>query len=190
MVYNIISHILDHANFVINELDNKKQKLTHFNSSVCPTYFICNGIATQNEIDKIMIDILKNIEQKKIIVREKNGTYTKKNGKIVQRYRTRKIMFKNILSAYHSRHFDSSKSVNPHFHFLFSKKARMGKDFMYLKEALREEANKYKIKFNFMEEKQNTGLSKKQLSRIESLSWILNQGNTTKVKQYLLNSHP
>jgi len=189
MKFNIKIHILDHAKYTHNELKDIDKQLIHFNTSVCTTYFLRQGIVNQNDIDEIMVKILKNIVSKKIIVKEKNGTYTKKDGKIIQRYRTRTILFDNILSAYHSRHFDSSKSVNPHFHFLFPTTARMGKDFLYLKQALKEEANKHKIKFNFMEEKQNTGLSKKQLYKIESLSWTLNQGNSNKIKKYLSNKN-
>ena len=188
MKYNIKIHILDHSAYVVDRLNNQEQKLTHFNTSVCNTYFISQGIVTQNEIDEIMINILKNILSKKMVVKEKNGTFTKKNGKKVQRYRTRTIDFKKMLIAYHNRHFDSSKSVSPHFHFLFDESIRTGKDFMYLRQALRFEAKKHNIKFNFMEQKQITGLSKKQLNRIESLSWLLNQGHITRIKKYLSNN--
>jgi len=187
MKYNIKLHILDHATYIIDELTNDSNNI-HFNTSVCTTYFLRQGICTQKGIDEIMINILKNISSKKIIVKEKNGTYTKKNGKIVQRYRIRTITFNNILSAYHSRHFNSSKSVNPHFHFLFPKNTRMGKDFIYLKQVLKEEAIIHKIKFNFMEKGKITGLSSKQLSRVESLSWLLNQGIVSKIKQYVSNT--
>ena len=188
MKFNIKIHILDHATYTINDLSDSYKPLVHFNTSVCQTYFLRQGIETQEKIDDIMINILKKISHRTILVKEKNGTYTKKDGKVIQRYRTRTISFSNLLSAYHSQHFDSSKSVNPHFHFLFPTNARMGKDFLYLKQALKEEADKHKIKFNFMEEKQNTGLSKKQLYKIESLSWIFNQGNTNKIKKYYLSN--
>lgn len=73
----------------------------------------------------------------------------------------------------------------PHFHFLLGKNARAGKDFMYLKQALEKEAKDYKIKFNFMEPRQYTGLSKKQARQIERLSWMMHQGNTNKIQHYL-----
>jgi len=188
MKYNIKMHILDHADYVSGDLPETNRKLTHFNTSVCASYFIRNGITTQKDIDVIMVNILESIAKKELKVKEKNGTYVKKNGKVVQRYRTRIIKFNNMLTAYHNRHFDASKTVNPHFHFLFDSTARVGKDFMYLKEALKIEAKKYDIKFNFMEKRQNTGLSKTQLSRIESLSWLLNQGNVSKIKIYATNT--
>jgi len=188
MKYNIKTHILDHAHYVLGDLPESNKKLTHFNTSVCASYFIRRGLSTQNEIDSIMVEILKNIKERKLNIREKNGTYTKKNGKKVQKYRTRIIKFDKILTAYHNRHFNSSKSVMPHFHFLFDDFVRVGKDFIYLKQALEEEAKKYHIKFNFMEERQVTGLSKKQLSRISNMSWLLNQGNVPRIKKYLSNS--
>ncbi len=188
MKYNIKTHILDHAHFVSGDLPETNKKLTHFNTSVCSSYFIRNGVTTQKEIDTIMVKILKAIVEKELTVKEKNGTYTKKNGKKVQKYRTRIIKFDKMLTAYHNRHFNSSKSVMPHFHFLFDGATRAGKDFMYLKQALEEEAKTYQIKFNFMEERQVTGLSKKQLSRIENMSWLLNQGDIVKMKKYLFNS--
>jgi hypothetical protein len=181
-------HILDHAHFVSGDIPEMNMKLIHFNTSICASYFIRNGVTAQKEIDTIMVKILNVIVEKELTVKEKNGTYTKKNGKKVQKYRTRIIKFDKMLTAYHNRHFNSSKSVMPHFHFLFNGATRAGKDFMYLKQALEEEAKKYQIKFNFMEEKQVTSLSKKQLSRIENMSWLLNQGNISKMKNYLLDS--
>ena len=188
MKYNIKTHILDHAHFVSGDTPETNKKLTHFNTSVCASYFIRNDKSTQKEIDTIMVDILKSVVKKELKIKEKNGTYVKKNGKKIQRHRTRTIKFDKILVAYHNRHFNSSKSVMPHFHFLFDSSVRVGKDFMYLKQALSDEAKKYRIKFNYMEQKQATGLSKKQLSRIENLSWLLNQGNVPKIKKYLSNS--
>ena len=96
MKYSIQIHILDHATYFIDELYGNEKDYTHFNTSVCSTYFLRQGIIIQDDIDKNMMKILKNIEQKKIIVREKNGTYSKKNGKLIQRYRIRVITFKNM----------------------------------------------------------------------------------------------
>lgn len=186
--YNIKSHVEDHADFIIDHLSDKDEKLIHFNTSVDLSYFIENGKTSKKEIDRTMIKIFKNVLKTTVFAEEKNGTYTKKDGTKVQRDRKRKIKLDNdILGAYHSRHFDGSKSVNPHFHFLIGKKARVGRNFMYLKQALEKEAKKENIKFNFMEQRQVTGLSKKQLYKIESLSWIMQQGNLNKIKKYMAN---
>jgi hypothetical protein len=134
-----------------------------------------------------MSKILQNIFEKKIRIKEKNGKYTQKNGAKKQKYRMRAIHFDSVFSAYHSRHFDGSKSVNPHFHFLFLSTSRMGKSFTYLKQAIADEAREYRLKFNFMEPKRETGLTKKQLRRIESFSWLLQQGEQKKIKKYLSN---
>ncbi len=184
MKYSIKTHILDHAYFSIDDLSRSQKKLIHFNSSVDTTYFIRQGITSQKKIDEIMVDILKNISEKKIKVKEKNGLYIQKNGKKKQKYRIRTIHFSDMLSAYHSSHFDASRSVNPHFHFLFPHNVRIGKDFLYLRKALDEEAQKYGLKFNFMEPKPDIGLAGKQLNKIESLSWLLNQGHSEKIKAY------
>ena len=188
MKFNIKTHIIDHAHLVVGNLDKDNHKIIHFNTSVDTSYFIRRGIVTQKEIDEIMSKILQNVLKKELKIKEKNGIYVRKNGTIKQKYRTRIIRFDDMLSAYHPRHFDGSKSVNPHFHFLFSTHARMGKDFLYLKRAIAEEAQKYGLKFNFMEEKRETGLSKNQLRKIESFSWLLQQGGQQKISDYLNDS--
>ena len=112
MKYNIYAHILDHAHFSSDTLSNRNKKLIHFNTSVDATYFIMNGYKSQDAIDKIMVEILKNVLKKTIKIKEKNGTYTKKDGTKIQKYRIRTINFDEILAAYHNRHFNSSKSVS------------------------------------------------------------------------------
>jgi len=183
--FNIFLHIIDHAHFTFGTPPNRGVKLMHFNTSVDATYFLRQGISTQHEIDKIMEKILTNVLKCTMKVKEKNGIYIAKNGIKKQKYRERTIIFGNIFAAYHKRHFDSSKSVMPHFHFVIDKNARVGKDFIYLKQALEKEAKVHHIKFNFMEPRQNTGLSKSQMMRIKKLSWLMHQGDTNKIHQYL-----
>jgi hypothetical protein len=188
MAFNIWQHILDHAQKVIDNLvnHNDPSKLVHFNTSVATAYFINAGYTTQEEIDTVMENILDGIANKVLKVKEKNGTYLRKKDNILtQKYRTRKIKFDSILSAYHNRHFDNTKSVNPHFHFLFPKKARMGRGYVYLKQALEEEATKYNIKFNFMEDKRETGLTQRENKNLENFSWHMHQGDTAKIDKYL-----
>ncbi len=185
MAFNIEDHVLDHSKYTINYLQNLLNKLLHFNTSVDTAILINAGYSTQDKIDDPMENILNNIHKKVIRVREKNGVYINKKGKKTQKYRTRTITFDiNVLMAYHNKHFDASKSVNPHFHFLFDGNARMGKYFTYLKSALREEAEAYNIRFNFMEEQQITGLNKGQLQAVKRLSWLMNKGEMDKIEQY------
>lgn len=188
MSFNIKDHVIDHAKSVIDGLTNKDEELIHFNTSADRTYFIEQGYDTQEKIDKIMVTIQNSLLAKTLLVSEKNGVYLNKKGEKKQKYRVRKITFINMLSVYHDRHFDGSKSVNPHFHFLFNSKVRMGKNFMYLRQVLEMEAYKYDIKFNFMEEKQETGLSSLKLKYLERMSWLFHQGNEGKIYDFIHNN--
>jgi len=170
MSFDIYGHILDHINYSIDNLAKKDKKLVHFNTSIDLSYFIFNGYDTQKSIDVIMKTILIEVSKKTLSVNEKNGIYINKLGIKKQKFRIRKITFDNILMAYHSRHYDFSKSVHPHFHFLLNEDSRVGKHFIYLKKALEEQAKIYNIKFNFMEEKQITGLTQSQQKALESMS--------------------
>jgi len=191
MSFDIKVHILDHAHTIIDNLKSYKNNngLIHFNSSVDSAYFINQGYDTQEKIDNIMTTILKNITKIKLSVEEKNGNYINKQGVKRQKYRIREIKFDKLLSVYHNRHFDASKSVNPHFHFLFNKKDRVGKGYIYLREALQIEANKFGIKFNFMEDKQENGLNQQEAKMIKRLSWHLHQGDRDKLEKYFKNSN-
>lgn len=184
MSFDIKNHIIDHAFYVVNNLKHDVD-LIHFNTSADLAYFIVNGYVTQDKIDHVMRTVLDNLLKKVVSVREKNGTYLNKKGLKQQKYRIREILFSHLLSVYHNRHFDASKSVNPHFHFLFHSKLRMGKNFMYLRQALEEEANRYGIKFNFMEDKQETGLSLLKLKYLKRMSWLFHQGDEKKINDFI-----
>lgn len=132
-----------------------------------------------------MRTIMQNISQKQMSFKEKNGVYVNRFGVKRQKYRTRIIKFDNLLSAYHNSHFDNSKSVNPHFHYLIPDYARVGIGYQYLMLALQKEATTFGIKFNFMEENQQSILSKSSQQIMKRFSWHLHQGDMKKIEKYL-----
>ncbi len=185
MPFDILKHVLDHLYKIINNLNYRGGKLVHFNTSAEISYFILAGFVTQSEINKIMVKIMNEIVNKEIYVFEKNGIYINKYGIEKQKYRTRKIGFKDLMLVYHNKHFDASKRVNPHFHVLGDKTSRMGKNFMYLRQALEQEASKYNIKFNFMEEGKDTGLSSVKLKNLKSMNWLFHEGDLSKIHHFI-----
>jgi len=166
------------------ENHDKNSKLKHFNTSIDTAYFIARNYTTQEQIDAVMTKIMNNISKRAIEVNEKNGIYVDKKGNLNQKSRTRIIKFDDLLIVYHNRHYDASKSVNPHFHFLIPPKARVGIGYMYLMKALTEQAIQYGLKFHFMEPSQETNLTKTQLEEIEELSWHQQQGHGETIKKY------
>jgi len=184
--FDIHTHVLDHAHSTVGVIENhdKNCKLEHFNTSIDTAYFIARNYTTQEQIDAVMTKIMNNISKRAIEVNEKNGIYVDKKGNLNQKYRTRIIKFDDLLIVYHNQHYDASKSVNPHFHFLIPPKARVGIGYMYLMKALTEQAIQYGLKFNFMEPSQETNPTKTQLEEIEELSWHLQQGRGETIKKY------
>lgn len=187
MNYNIEVHIKDHAEVVVDNLviSSDEAKLVHFKASIDTAFFIEKGYTSQSQIDDVMKQILNNILEKRVEVEEKNGTYTKQNGIQTQKYRKRIIRFNDLLMVYHNRHFDASKSVNPHLHILGNKNGRLGIGYSYLRRAMEEEAKKYGLKFHFSDVARKTGLTKNQDKSITQMSWIFNQGNKSKIETYL-----
>jgi len=184
--FNIQTHIYDHAHTLYKGANEDIEgKIEHFNCSVDTTYFIANGYTTQQQIDEVMVNIFNATRDKEFLVEEKNGKFTNKNGEKKQKFRLRKIRFDNLSIAYHNEHFDRSKAVNPHFHFLIPSNARIGIGFTYLKQNLEEEAKKYNLKFHFMDTPRNTGLTKAQEKSINNLSWVLQQGQKIKLLSHL-----
>ncbi len=185
--FNIEEHILDHLYKIIDNLNHYNGKPIHFNTSADIAYFIRAGFVTQDTVNEVMVNIINNVSEKVIYASEKNTVYIDKKGNKKQKNRIRKIEFNSILLAYHDKHFDASKSVNPHFHILCNKKTRMGINFIYLKQALAEEASKYNVKFNFMEKRQKTGLSSVKLRNLKSMNWIFQKGDLNEIHNFITN---
>ncbi len=187
MAFDINIHIKDHAKLIIDNLivEKNETEFVHFTCSIDTALLIEQGFDTQEKIDTLFENMLHNIIDKKLTVKEKSYKYTNRHNVTSQKYRNRMIKFDTLLSAYHNQHFDVSKSVNPHFHFLGNKKVRLGKNFIYLKQALKDEAEQYGLKFHFSDKSRETGLTKPQERSIKTMSWIFNQGNKQKIKTYL-----
>jgi len=122
--------------------------------------------------------LLKELLRYEMIVEEKNGKRKLKNGKVVQKTRKRRIKIGEFLTAgaIHTRGFDSLWAVNPHLHLLFSKKARLGKNFIYLKKAITEiiKNKNLNIKPSFSEKE---GLISKSFKKVlNARSWAIRQG--------------
>ena len=186
MLFDIEEHVKDHFYGMINNLDHKVS--LHFNTSADIAYFILAGFVTQNAVNEIMNKIINNISEKVIYAYEKNGIDINKGGQEKQKFRTRKIVFDNILLAYHDKHFDASKSVSPHIHVLGHKTSRLGINFMYLKQAIEEEADKYNVKFNFMEQRKETGLGSYKLKNLKSMNWLFQKGNLSEIHNFITNN--
>jgi hypothetical protein len=185
--FNILEHVLDHAAFIINGLPETDEKLLHFNASVDISYFILNGFTSMKEVDERMKKFLHNIHEKVFEFQEINRTYVKKNGEISKYMKTRKTSFKTMLLVYHNSHPNATKNVHPHIHILHRKNERLGKNYSYLIKALSEEANKLKIKFNFMEEPRSTGLTKAKEKALEHMGWIFNQNIKDEILKYIID---
>jgi hypothetical protein len=185
MAFNMDTHIKDHAHTVIDGLQGGETDYVHFTCSIDTALMIVQGFDTQEKIDRVFVDMLNEIVNMELKVVEKNGTYTTKNGDRIQKYRNRIIKFEQLLAAYHNRHFDASKSVNPHLHFLGNKNIRLGKNFTYLKKALKKVAEKRGLVFHFDDRQKETGLSKMQEKTLKKMSWIMNEGNPSKIKSYV-----
>ncbi|WP_415407979.1 hypothetical protein ACLHDG_05450 [Sulfurovum sp. CS9] len=175
----------DHAVYVIDNLDNNGNTLIEFITSVDIAILIAAGYTTQNSINEVMIMISSELLKFEMTVREKNGINRKRNGEIIQKYTNRPIGLDKLLIAYHNQHIDASIPVNPHFHILADEKARLGKNFQYLRQALEQYALLFNIQFHFMMERRETGLSKKQQKVIEKMAMTLQRGTEDEKSTYL-----
>lgn len=187
MKFNNLKHVLDHAHHVINSTILIDESQKPFDTSIDTAYFIANGYDTQEKIDDVMMKIMHELAATSFTVIEKNTPYKYVNAETKDRIRSRIIKFDDILIAYHNQSFDNSKPVNPHLHILFSETSRTGIGFTYLRRALQAEANKFNIKFNFMEAKQYTGISEYHQQRIKRLSWYMHIGEIEKINSFFAN---
>jgi len=134
--------------------------------------------------------LLKELLKYEMVVEEKNGKRKLKNGKVIQRVRKRRIKIGEFLKAgaIHTRGFDNLWSVNPHLHLLFSKKARLGKNFIYLKQAIIQiiKNKNLNIKPSFEEKEGLIGKGFKKV--LNARSWAVRQGrniNPDTIKKFV-----
>lgn len=182
--FDILKHVLDHAHYVINPTIELQQGAKPFDTSIDTAFLIALGYDTPEKIDDVMIQIMNNLATASFEITEKNGTYLYANGDTRVLYRDRIIKFDDLSIAYHNKHFDNSKGVNPHLHIMFSEASRVGIGYTYLRRALHEQAAKLGLKFNFMEEKQHAGISKHAQQGIKRLSWHMHLGEKAKIDTF------
>lgn len=182
--FDIVQHVMDHAAFVIDGLSNKEE-VKHFNTSVDISYLIQNGYSSLEEIDEVMKKMIQTINEIVLISEEINGSYIKKNGEISVYRVSRETRFNRMLLAYHNSHADATKIVHPHIHIVHLENARLGLYYSYLKKILRKVAEKYKIKFNFMEMPRNTGLSTFKQKALDTMGWVFNQNIKDEIINYI-----
>ncbi len=164
--------------------DAKHNKFIHFKLS-----FNLADFEDENEAYEILKLILIRLKNYTIEVEEKNGVRVKKDGTKVQKYRKRKIKIGKWLfaGAVHTQGFDEKWLVNPHIHLLFDKKrARLGKNFIYLKKAILDIKNKLRIKQKTSFEEKSINMSHKFKSIMSARSWAIRQGKNLQKKTFEL----
>lgn len=181
----LVQYVTDHALYVIDNLNKNSSSLKEFITSIDIAILIEAGFTTQDSIDDIMKKILFELSNTTMKVKEKKNTYLKKNGELTQNFRFRQIEFNKSLMVYHNQHIDGSIPVNPHFHIVSDPKSRMGKNYQYLRQTLENLALLSNIKFHFMMESRETGLSNKQEKVIDTMAMTLQRGTQDEISTYL-----
>ena len=205
MSFDIKAHLTGHADFVLHkkkifsinnnneeiekpdlfennsETDNefKNKNYLHFKLS-----FSAEQFKDKEEAQKKLLIILNELKNCEFEVNEKNGVRKNKNGTVKQKYRKRKF---NIgeeikLAAVHTRGFDNLWQVNPHMHMLFKKNARLGKGFMYLKQAVTDiiKNKKLNITPSFMQKENKINKGFKRV--LNARGWAVRQNRNINIK--------
>lgn len=139
---------------------------------------IANGYDTQEKIDAVMKEMLKEAH-KEHTRKVKNGYRTLKDGTKKQKIANRKFKVDQSLAAYHNESFDGVGIVEPHFHFAHDPKLSFGKGYSELKEILNEIAEKRGLVFHFNEAVNDEDLSRANqiaLKKASGLSWFIAKG--------------
>lgn len=179
MSWNLESHILDHAEKIINNLkptfDPNNPKNQHFTLSCDLSQLIVNHQAkNQKDIDLIMSNFMSDLAAHTHTFKESKG---KRNG--TQIFREKEIHFRDALMAYHNSGSDSINSQNyevlPHLHLLFDKSQKLGIGYYQLRNAIEEVSLKHNIVFNFQEEIKEKDNSLKL--KVSSFSWSLKRSS-------------
>jgi hypothetical protein len=179
MSWNLESHILDHAEKIINNLkptfEPENPKNQHFTLSCDLSQLIVNHQAkNQKDIDLIMSNFMSDLAAHTHTFKESKG---KRNGK--QIFREKEMNFRDALMAYHNSGSDSINSQNyevlPHLHLLFDKSQKLGIGYYQLRKAIEEVSLKHNIVFNFQEEIKEKDNSLKM--KVSSFSWSLKRSS-------------
>jgi len=171
----------DRAEKFLTKTEHKK--FIHFKLS-----FNLIDFEDEDEARETLRLILTKLLDYTIEVEEKNGVRVKKDGTRVQKYRKRKIEIGKWLlaGAVHTRGFDEKWLVNPHIHLLFDKKARLGKNFIYLKKAILDIKKELGIKQKTSFEEKSINMSRKFKSVMNARSWAIRQGKNLQKKTFEL----
>lgn len=128
--FNIVTHILDHAEYLYNLDDTHThtdtRELLHFNISFHDFLF-------KNEKDEVAR--LKEFVHETIkptIIEEKNGFYKRVDGTLKQKYTKRSLDISDASIAIHIED-DKKQKTYPHIHFLFNAKKKLGNAYSTLK---------------------------------------------------------
>ena len=210
--WNIDKHIKNHADYYFNKINGEtiengnyiydnsfalapigteaneendkffanRRKFTHFVIS-----FNLIDFDNREEASRLLKMILEELKKYEIDVIEKNGVRRNKNGTVVQKYRKRKIKIGEWLlaGAIHTQGFDEQWIVNPHIHLLFDKKkAKLGKNFYHLKNAIVDIKKRLKIKQKTSFEDKNISISRKFKSVMNARSWAIRKGKNLQKK--------
>ena len=205
MSFDIKAHLTGHADFVLykkkifdvnndyeeiekpdllknnSEIDNefKNKNYLHFTLS-----FGAEQFTDKEEAQKKLLIILKELKNYEFITEEKNGIRKNKNGTVKQKYRKRKINIGEAikLAAVHTRGFDDLWQVNPHVHLLFKKNARLGKGFVYLKQAITNiiKNRKLNITPSFMQKESTINKEFKRV--LNCRGWAIRQNKNINIK--------
>jgi len=169
MSFDIKKHLQDHA-FYFKQTDEIKNNDLHFNFSFLDIQFFLK----EKQPQEVLLQLLKELK-KEAKYKVKNGFRILKDGTKKQKYTTRKINLQKAIKieAIHIEGADS-EYVMPHIHFIFDKKARLGKDFSLLKTHIIEVSKKFGLKPNFAETPNTNTLGYRNLGKaVKNFSWII-----------------
>lgn len=182
MSWNLQKHILDHAQEYVDNTNYQRDfkpsdsKNQHFTCSLDLAQLIVKfGFKTQKEIDEKLKLFMEDLLAFNFTFKESRGV---RNGK--QRTADVLFNFNDSIVAYHNSASDSVNSQNynvePHFHFLFDKKKRIGFGYSALKRAVTEIADKHGLIFHFMEHTPNKA-NKLLQKNASNLTWFLKRSS-------------
>lgn len=181
MGWNLQAHITGHSFFTSNGLADSFQgiqsqtdNLKHFNVSFLDIDFIQQGIIekeSQGAKLKLVLDELLVMETVKV----KNGWDTLADGSKVQKFTNRKIDLSKTLSAVHIED-PTGQTTHPHIHILHDKNQDFGKGYQWLKEAIRQAADKHGLVPNFDEPTEFDQVNMKaEAKKAKQFSWLLQE---------------
>jgi len=173
--WSLYSHITSHSAYTYDKLNkNKKveEKLVHFKTSIDTLQLCSKGYTTQKAIDKLMIQVTKDLTEFEKTYNKSKGINKKTK---LQIRRDIKLNFKeNCLIAFHNSSSDDYRSegyrVENHIHILveppFSRKLGIG--YQFIRDALAHVSQKHGLVFHLEED---TGREKSYDKQSSDMTW-------------------